>query len=109
MAKQAWVLRIELDRFFEKKKELRARVSKGTLKDRILFGVYEKTLRDEFSASDVQLGLKEGFIVKEQIRQGVAVRNVFCWTERECQYQPVWHKRQWQKFSDWLKRKGFLE
>jgi len=117
-----WAIRIRLDRFFDKQKALsrklsdteardpyiapviRVRVEKGSLKDKILFAVYEKALKEEFSEKEINIAISEGYLIRQQIRlPNTNIRNVYCWTEKECEYQPIWYKRIVQNSVNWLK------
>lgn len=106
--KQDWIIRLELSRFFDKHKEIRVRVRKGLLKDRILFGVFESTIKKEFPPEEIKKGIKLGLLYPDQIAVGGTVRRVFGWTEEECQYQPVWHKRVLASIKSFLERKGLI-
>lgn len=101
--KADWVLEIEIRNFFEKKKELRMRVTadSGPLKDRILFGVFEKTLLEEFTAKEIAQAVKAGYLVSEKIVVNGSLRNAYGWTEQPCQFQPNWFKRNVQKYLSW--------
>lgn len=108
MKKADWIVRIEMARFFESKAELRARTSKGTFKDKIHRAVFASTLEDKFDAMEIAQALDSGYIAKEQIFTE-SVRNIYVWLEKECEYQPVWHKRVFQQAKSWLVNKGILE
>lgn len=121
--KALWVLKVQLDRLFDKQKIkakkmtnaeledhknipiMRIRVEKGTFKDKILFAVFESVIREEFDAKEVQVLVKEGLIERHQIglsRNGT-LRTVFCHTEKECEYQPNLVKRWSTKAVQWIK------
>jgi len=109
MKKAEWIVRIEMARFFESKAELRARTSKGTFKDKIYRGVFAQTLENKFTAMDIAQAVDAEFIAKEQILAGDMIRNIYVWLEKECIYQPVWHKRVIQNVKSYLASRGILQ
>lgn len=98
-----------MSRFFETKAELRARTSKGTFKDKIYRGVFAQTLENKFTKIEIAQAIDAEYIAKEQIMAGDMIRNIYVWLEKECVYQPVWHKRVIQNAKSWLVNKGILQ
>lgn len=106
--KADWIIRIELARFFENKAELRARTKKGVLKDKIHRAVFAATLRDEFSESEIKRALKLDYLAVEQIWVEGTKKTIYCWLEKECEFQPVFYKRWALKSRLWLEAIGIL-
>lgn len=100
--KAEWILKHEMTRFFENKFELRARIRADLFKDRILKACFSKTLEDVFRDDEIKFAIKQHWIVKDQINDGVVVKNIYAWELEECKYQPVWYKRKFQEAKNWF-------
>lgn len=104
--KADWIIRIELARYFENNAEIRVRNKATKLKDTIYRGTFAQTLEEEFAKSDIARAIKIGLLTTDKIRhEAGAIRNVYLWLEKECEYQPIWYKRWFQKTLEWLRTK----
>lgn len=108
-----WMIQIDLRNFFDRHAELRARTSKGTLKDKIHVAVFAPTLESKFTKGEIATALDSGYIAREQIQIESGVRNIYVWLDSECKFQPTWYKR-WAQRTIWIVKEnlasiGFIE
>lgn len=104
--KADWIIRIELARYFENHAQMRVRSKVTKLKDSIYRGVFASTLEEEFAKADLRRAVVIGLLASDKIRhEAGAVRNIYLWLEKECEYQPVWYKRWVQQLKTWLQSK----